>query len=129
MIGLDTNVLLRAALDDDPLHSPVARQIFLSLSDQRPGYISLVALLEFSWTLRATYRRPRTVIHAAIVALARNRHVVLAERRAVTVALKSRHLDFADALLRASSMAAGCTQTLTFDAKAARDPHFQLAGT
>ena len=44
MIGLDTNILLRATTQDDPLQSPKARKIIKALSSDRPGYVNLLVL-------------------------------------------------------------------------------------
>ena len=49
MTGLDTNVLLRYFLDDDPLQSPLARRIMSTLTIADPGWIGLATVLEFVW--------------------------------------------------------------------------------
>lgn len=47
MIGLDSNVVLRHLVQDDPAQSPRATAIFESLlSEDEPGFISLPVLLE-----------------------------------------------------------------------------------
>jgi predicted nucleic acid-binding protein len=53
MIGLDTNIILRYLLQDDPKQSRQANQIIdRQLSAQNPGFISLVTVLEIVWVLR-----------------------------------------------------------------------------
>ena len=37
MIGLDTNVILRALLDDDPVQSPIARTVLSGLDSAKRG--------------------------------------------------------------------------------------------
>lgn len=128
MIGLDTNLLLRAALNDDPVQSPVARQVFSSLTPERPGFVSLVAILEFAWTLRARLRQPQEAIRKAVYGLWVNPAVVISNRALVGAALLNTRIDFADALLAAENRHAGCTATLTFDKGALADSHFQAAG-
>ena len=39
MIGLDSNVILRAITGDDPVESPLARGFLATLSNDRPGII------------------------------------------------------------------------------------------
>ena len=128
MIGLDTNLLLRAVLDDDPAQSPVARQVISSLTKENPGFVSLVVILEFAWTFRARLRQPQEAIRKAIYRLWSNPAVVISNRALVTAALLNTKIDFADALLAAENRNAGCTATLTFDRRALADPHFQAAG-
>jgi predicted nucleic-acid-binding protein len=53
MIGLDTNVILRYLLQDDPKQNRQANQIVdRQLSEQNPGFISLVTVLEIVWVLQ-----------------------------------------------------------------------------
>jgi predicted nucleic-acid-binding protein len=127
MIGLDTNVLLRAALNDDAVHSPVARSIVSSLSTDRPGYVSLAVVLEFAWTLRVKVKDPKAV-RVAIEFLLANPAITFAHRDIVSAAVLDTRLDFADAIIAAENRKAGCDFTLTFDAGALNDPHFQPAG-
>ena len=65
MIGLDTNVLLRAVTRDDPVHSPLARTLIGALDEARPGYINIVVLVEFSWSLRTSVPAPTDDSHWA----------------------------------------------------------------
>ena len=54
MIGLDTNVILRYLLQDDPKQTSQANQVVdRQLSQQNPGFISLVTVLEMVWVLPA----------------------------------------------------------------------------
>jgi predicted nucleic-acid-binding protein len=47
MMGLDTNVLLRYLVQDDPKQSPRATEtIERRLTEQEPGFVSLVTILE-----------------------------------------------------------------------------------
>jgi predicted nucleic-acid-binding protein len=53
MIGLDTNVLLRYLVQDDPVQSPRATEIITRrLSEEEPGFVSLVTILEVVWVLK-----------------------------------------------------------------------------
>jgi predicted nucleic-acid-binding protein len=46
MIGLDTNVVVRYLVQDDPRQSPVATRIIDSLSETSRGFISIARLGE-----------------------------------------------------------------------------------
>ena len=48
MIGLDTNVLVRYIMQDDPQQSLKATRVIESLTKERPGFIALVSVVELS---------------------------------------------------------------------------------
>jgi predicted nucleic-acid-binding protein len=63
MIGLDTNILLRYLAQDDPTHSPRATEIIeRRLTEQEPGFVSLVSILEVAWVLKSLFKRSRQEI-------------------------------------------------------------------
>ena len=131
MIGLDTNILLRAVTKDDAIQSPVARRLLQKLTKQTPGYINIILLSEFAWTLDRRYAYSRAQIGEAIEALLASTSYTIAERDAVNRALtraEEQALDFPDSLLCELNIVAGCTTTMTFDKKAARHPSFSHAG-
>ena len=67
MIGLDTNVLPRYLVQDDPVQSPRATEIITrQLTEEEPGFISLIAILEVVWVLRSLYRRSRQEVASDI---------------------------------------------------------------
>jgi predicted nucleic-acid-binding protein len=130
MIGLDTNILLRAATNDDPVRSPPARAIIAALTPQRPAVINSVVLVEFAWTLRTGYGHSRTDILAAIETMMRSACYLMPDRDAVNTALSRCHkdrLDFADALIGSLNAHAGSKKTLTFDEKCASSTGFEAA--
>jgi len=130
MIGLDTNVLIRAVTNDDPVRSPRARAIVAALTPHRPAVINSVVLAEFAWTLRTGYGHSRNDVIAAIEKMMRSSCYVMPDRDAVNTALSrcyKDHLDFADALIGALNAHAGCTGTLTFDEKCASSAGFESA--
>jgi predicted nucleic-acid-binding protein len=127
MIGLDSNILLRAALGDDAGQSAVARHIMSSLTPETPGHVSLAVLLEFAWTLRVR-KTPADAVRRAVETLLGNPAILFANREIVSAAVLASHLDFPDAIIAAENRHAGCKFTLTFDQGALADPHFQAAG-
>ena len=56
MIALDTNVLVRYLAQDDRVQSPKATDFIERLSEQDPGFISVVAMTETAWVLEHAYR-------------------------------------------------------------------------
>ena len=63
MVGLDTNVILRYLLQDDPKQTTLANHIVDQvLSDRNPGFISLVTVLEMVWVLRSLLQQTPTEI-------------------------------------------------------------------
>lgn len=127
MIGLDTNVLLRAVANDDPVQSPRARALLSSLSKPAAAVVNVVTLVEFAWTLRSRYRYRRSEIDRIIELLLRSPVDLVLERDAVNEALvrcRDEGLDFADALVGELNLAAGCKTTWTFDHKASTSTAF-----
>ncbi len=129
MIGLDTNVILRYLLQDDPKQARQANQIFdRQLSEQTPGFISLATMLEIVWVLRSLLKQNPFQIasHLENLLVADSLEVQNEQQVFEAVfALKRGTGEFEDALIGALNAWAGCSHTVTFDRKAARLPHFQ----
>ncbi len=127
MIGLDSNIILRAITGDDPVQSPMARGLLATLSMARPGVLNPVVLAETAWTLRARYKYPRPQIVACIENLLGSTAYKVVDRDAVSEALqvsKRETIEFADALIGELNRLAGCSTTVTFDEGAAQTPSF-----
>ncbi len=132
MIGLDTNVLLRYLTQDDPPQSRRATEIIeRRLTEQEPGFVSLVSLLEVVWVLKSLFKRSRQEIANDIeMLLAADTLEVQNEQEVYTavVALRNGVGTFEDALIGSLGIWRGCSATLTFDEEAAKRLHgFQLA--
>lgn len=130
MIGLDTNVLVRYLAQDDAIQSRQATRIIeRQLTEERPGFISLVTLVETVWVLDRVYGLSNQEVAAAIEhILQADTLLVQNEQEAFTamIALKTGAGSFPNALIGALGAWAGCTATLTFDKKAKRLRQFQL---
>jgi predicted nucleic-acid-binding protein len=131
MIGLDTNILVRFLAQDDVVQSPRATQIIeRQLTEDRPGFISLVTMVETVWVLDRIYGLSNAEIAAAVERILQADTLFVQNEQEVftaTIALKTGVAAFADALIGALGEWAGCTTTLTFDKKATRLKQFQLA--
>lgn len=129
MIGLDTNVLLRSVLNDDPQQSRRANAIFDSLTVDEPGWVGLTNLIEMVWVLTRMVHLDRGVVSRIVNNVLALDTIVLEQPGIVARALErySRgKADFADCVIAVSAEAAGCTKTLTFDRIAARDAGMEL---
>jgi predicted nucleic-acid-binding protein len=130
MIGLDTNVVVRYLAQDDPIQSRQATQLIeRTLTEENPGFVSLVAMAETVWVLERAYGLSDRAIAAAIEAmLATDVLEIESEQEVYTamIALKDGSGSFADALIGALGTKAGCTHTFTFDRHAARLAGFTL---
>lgn len=130
MVGLDTNVILRYMLQDDPKQTPLANHIVDQvLSRENPGFITLVTVLEIVWVLRSLLKQTRTEIATHLENLLAADTLEVQNEQQVfeaVFALKRGTGEFEDALIGALNVWAGCPHTLTFDKKALRMPYFQV---
>lgn len=127
MIGIDTNVLVRYLTQDDPVQARKATELIESLSEARPGFITVVVMAELAWVLERSYRLGPPAIAACIERILQaNVLVVENEQQAFAgmFALKKGQGSFADALIAALGSKAGCVNTVTFDRKALRLPGY-----
>ena len=123
MIGLDTNVLVRYVMQDDPRQSPRATRLIESLSADEPGFVPVVALVELVWVLSGSYALDRAQVATVLDTLLRSKELVVDRADLVTQALQrfgAGGADFADALIERIAAAAGCSATMSFDAGAVK---------
>ncbi len=129
MIGLDTNVIARTILNDDPKWSPVAIDFMLNkLTSENPGYINLITLVELVWTLKKLPAYNRRGMVDTIAGLLAAENLVVERPDLVTRALaafEAGGAGFADYLIAELNTAAGATHTVTIDGKAGSRPMFQ----
>lgn len=131
MIALDTNVLVRYMMQDDPKQSPRAARLIEALTGEDPGFVPLVAAVELVWVLSGSYGLGRAQVSEALEGLLRSRELRLDRADLVTQALRrfsAGGADFADCLIERIAADAGCTDTMTFDAGAARSAGMRLIG-
>ena len=129
MIGLDTNVLVRYVMQDDPRQSARATSLIEALSADEPGFVPVVALVELVWVLAGSYALDRTQIATVLDTVLRSKELVVDRADLVTQALhrySTAGADFADALIERIAAAAGCSATMTFDAGAAKSAAMTL---
>ncbi len=130
MTGLDTNIIVRYLVQDDPVQSAVATDIMeIRLTPENPGFISVVAMVETVWVLDRAYGLTRRQIASALERMLQSETLAIENEQevfAAMVALKKGSGSFADALIGALGTRAGCALTLTFDKTASKLPGFEL---
>lgn len=123
MMGLDTNVLVRYIMQDDPAQSAKATALVESLDADRPGFIALVSVVELYWVLTSCYELSDAQAAEALEAVIRTKQFVVERVEVVVRALRvfqAGKSDWPDCLIERSAAHAGCSQTMTFDKRAAR---------
>ena len=131
MIGLDTNVLVRYLAQDDPVQSLQATRIMeRRLTEEQPGFISLVTMAGTVWVLAKVYGMSGREIAGAIERMLQADTLLVQNEQEVFTAamvLKTGAGSFSDGLIAALGRWVGCSSTLTFDKKATRIQGFELA--
>ena len=123
MIGIDTNLLIRMAMQDDPIQSAKVDLFLASLSRQEVGFISLVTLIESVWVLGKRYNRSKPDIVRFVQELLDAPELTMEKEVAVSQALqrfKASTADFADCLIERLGALAGCRETVTVDRNASK---------
>lgn len=124
MIGLDTNVLVRYLTQDEPKHAAQATQfIENTLTQAKPGFISLVVLAELFWVLTQVYGVTLPEWLDTIDDLLTSQQLHLEQREAVQATgqvCRGSKAGFVDVLIVHVAKAAGCAKTVSFDKAAIR---------
>ena len=128
MIGLDTNILVRYLTQDDPLQSRKAKDILeRRLTEETPGFVSIVAMVETVWVLERAYQLPAHRIAAAVERMLQTDVLVIENEQDVftaMIALKEGQGSFADSVIAALGARAGCSSTLTFRSQSGASQRF-----
>lgn len=132
MIGLDTNILVRYFVLDDPRQTAVATALIDSLTAKSPAFVAQAVLAELVWVLDRSYGVGRTRIGQIIEHLLNANEVAVenaAPAHRALLTFRSTSADFVDALIAAVHREAGCGETLTFDKNAAASAGMRLLKT
>lgn len=130
MTGLDTNVLIRYLVQDDPTQSKAATQLIeKQCSHDNPGFLNHLVLCETLWVLEGCYRQSREILVKTVEQMLRVAQLRVEDPQVVWQALddyRNSRADFADHLLSRINGDHDCTTTVTFDREAAKSPGFTL---
>lgn len=127
MTGIDTNVLVRYLVQDDPDQARKAtRFITNECSSDDPGLINRIVLCELVWVLEAAYGYPREKVALALEGILRTTQFEIEDHQEAWSSFREYQEggDFADAFIGTVNRRLGCERTVTFDRKAARRPGF-----
>ncbi len=119
MIGLDTNVLVRYLVQDDPVQSPRANQLMerYGTADD-PCLVNAIVLCEMAWVLESAYDYPKATIAEVLEKLLMTSGIEVVDKGMVWTAVtdyRTTKADFADCLIGRMNGVLGCTETVTFD--------------
>ena len=118
MIGVDTNVLVRLFINDEPEQHARANAFFGERTPEDAAFVSLATTMEFVWVLTRSYRRPQDEALGLlkIVLSSRDAVVEMAEvvASAVETALDTK-ADYSDVIIAQAGRRAGSSGTVTFD--------------
>jgi predicted nucleic-acid-binding protein len=124
VIALDTNVLVRILLGDDPAQTAAAERVFLEHTAGAGVYVSLIVLAEIAWVLSAGYGLERRTIHERLESLVRTKGVFVEHVDVVLDALDrfaEGGADFADYLILLRADDDGASPLLTFDRRLGKE--------
>lgn|SRR5215469_4695383 len=115
-ITADTNVLIRAAVQDDPDQARKAAKV---LQESDLVAVPVPVLCEFVWVLRKGYKKSVSDVSTAISRLTRSANVVM-NRPAIEAGLSvlAAAGDFADGVIAYEGDWLGAEEFVSFDGKA-----------
>jgi predicted nucleic-acid-binding protein len=116
MLAIDTNLVIRYLVDDDPDQSGKAK----TLIDGEDVFVAKTVFLEAEWLLRSVYHYDAAEVAGALRGFAGLEQVVMEDGARVAQALDwmQTGMDFADALHL--SKAADCEAFISFDRRLSR---------
>ena len=131
MIAIDTNVLVRFLVQDDPAQAALAGQVISGLSVDAPGFVSREVMVEIVWVLERAYRCTRVQVADALDGLLAASEIEIEASDDIGLAVfryRNDGFGFADQMIAAAARRAGASELVTFDRKAARIEGVRLLG-
>ncbi len=130
MKALDTNVLVRFLVNDDPAQAQVVRERFRQAETQREiFFVPLLVVLETIWVLDSAYGISRDELVAVLKDLLLLPILEFENRSALqsmVYTAGASNFDLPDLLIAETARLAGCGSVLTFDQKVAKSELFEL---
>jgi predicted nucleic-acid-binding protein len=117
MIGIDTNILVRAFLEDDKAQAKASQELMKHASDKQKLFISSYAILEFVWVLKVK-KFTRKEVYEAVISLVDSPGVTVGNRDVVLEAIQKYMKgtgDFGDYMIIAEGEENGVHSLKTFD--------------
>ena len=123
MNALDTNVLVRFLVRDNPEHAEAARALLEGLTTDNPGFICREVMLEVVWVLERSYRFSREQIADIVIELIDTDILVIEDDNDIAqcaIAYRQGGVDFSDLLILAAANRVGAQPLHTFDRRLSR---------
>jgi predicted nucleic-acid-binding protein len=120
MLGIDTNILVRHLVQDDPKQAKLATNFILSRQDEGSFFINSIVLCELVWVLESAYEYGRKVIAGVLEIILQTRQFKIENLEAAQRALSAyieNNSDFSDHLIAEVNYSHNCTETVSFDKK------------
>lgn len=121
-LGLDTNVVARLVLADDPTQTYQAAALIRGArSAGRQLVLGLPTVLELEWVLRSRARLDKAAVLRVVKGLLESQDLEIDNEHTLEQAVyhyENGSADFADCLFAAHYRALGCSAMLTFDRQA-----------
>lgn len=128
MTGVETNVLVRFLVGDDPGQAARAASFFArAAAEGEKLFVPQIVVCELVWVLSHAYGKSRAEISAGLDALLRARQLEFEEVDQILGALErfaAGDGDLADWLIWERARAAGSGRVATFDTRLLRSPEF-----
>ena len=131
MIGLDTNILVRLLIGDDPGQRSAAETLLRdAVETGEECFVSDPVLCETEWVLESCYGASRAEISGALQGLLAQQGLLVFENpevfRRALASYQSSRVDFSDLLIGAKAQAQNARTTYTFDRFLSQQPGFSL---
>jgi predicted nucleic-acid-binding protein len=130
VIALDTNILLRLLVRDDPAQTLLADRLIRSAIESGEScFVADAVLCEIEWVLETSYHARREDVLAAMQELIAQEVFVFDDQEAFRQAIDSYQrgkAEFSDFLIGAKGQARGGRTTYTFDRVLSRHEGFTL---
>ena len=123
MIAIDTNVMIRYLVRDNPEQAEAARVLLEGLTADNPGFICREVALEIVWVLERAYRFTREQIANVVMELVSTDALVIEDADDIArsaIAYRLGGADFSDFMILAAANRVGAQPLYTFDRQFAR---------
>ena len=130
MKGIDTNVLVRYIVQDDPIQSKQANQFIKknTMAEENLIFIPAIVLCELAWVLESCYSYQKQDIINVLEKILKTQQFCIEPLEVLWKALRDYqklNIDFADSYIAHINSSHQCEYTATFDKKAARLKYFK----
>ena len=130
MKAVDTNILVRFLVRDDPKQSDVVYRKLKQTEDENGVlFVPLLVVLETVWVLESVYDISKSEIAEAVDALLLMPVFQFEAQGVISSMVKSAReikLELSDLLIAHSAKASGCETVITFDRDASKSGLFEL---